>query len=162
MNSDQIVLTGNRTKALLLSVVSLAFVVVGFSMVNSGASYGWFVLLFFSLCLLTFLYMLTPGAIKLTIDNNGIEMKSLFKPMKLTWDDIDEFYVGAIRTGYSSTKMICIRYSASYNKLRRSRQVASALTGMEGALPNHFSKSAEELCELLNQSKARWTQKGPD
>jgi hypothetical protein len=36
------------------------------------------------------------------------------------------------------------------------RKVASAISGLEGALPNHFQGSPEELCEKLNQWKQRF------
>ena len=135
---------------------STAFVVFGVVMVADGNGMGWWGIIFFGLCLLVSLYMLTPNAVRLQIDKHGVEMKSLFKPMKLGWGDVNGFYVGHIRTGLSKTKVICIEFSESYGKLRVGRQLSSALTGMEGALPNHFNRSAEEVCELLNESKRRW------
>jgi len=52
-------------------------------------------------------------------------------------------------------KMIGIRYSTSYGKMEAARKVASAISGVEGALPNHFKSSPEEICEILN----RWRQR---
>jgi hypothetical protein len=100
--------------------------------------------------------MLIPGTIRLRIDHSGIEMKTMFRPMKLGWNDVDEFYVGQIQAGLSRTKMIGIKFSKSYGKLHAGRKFSSNLTGMEGALPNHFNKSAEEICEVLNRCKQRW------
>lgn len=156
MRDEVIVVAGNRKKAALLSLGALAFVAGGAAMVDGGAKYGWAVLIFFGLCLLVSLYMLTPNAIRLTIDKHGIEMKTLFKPMKLAWSDIDGFYVASINTGSATTKMIGITYSPAYGQHRATRQFAAKLTGMEGGLPDHFSKSPEELCVLLNDAKQRW------
>jgi hypothetical protein len=100
--------------------------------------------------------MLTPNAVRLQIDKNGVEMKTFFKPMKLGWGDVNRFYVSHMRTGLAKTKLIGIEFSESYRKHRAGRQFASALTGMEGGLPDHFNRPAEEVCELLNESKRRW------
>lgn len=158
MGSDVIVVSGNKMKAALLSLASAAFVAIGVAMIRSGENDGWGAVVVFGPCLLVSLYMLTPAATRLTIDKNGIEMKTLFKPIKLAWGDVETFYVGGIRTGLSTTQLIGIKYSSTYNKARAGRQFLSSLTGMEGALPNHFSKSAEELCALLNDVKLRWSQ----
>ena len=80
------------------------------------------------------------------------------KPMKLSWSDVDEFYVGYIRSGLSRTKMIGIRYSKSYNPQKTGRKISESLTGMEGALPNHFNRSAEEICEVLNRYKHQYSE----
>jgi hypothetical protein len=156
MDDEVIVLTGNKSKAVLLLLASAAFVAVGIALVADGKDMGWGVIIFFGLGLLTSIYMLTPNAIRLQIDKNGVEMKTLFKPMKLEWGDVNGFYVSHLQTGYSKTKLIGIEFSESYKKMRAGRQLSSALTGMEGGLPNHFNRSAEEICELLNKSKQKW------
>lgn len=156
MGDEVIVLTGNKQKAVLLLLVSAALVAVSLVSVLNGKSMGWVGVIFFGLGLLTSVYMLTPNAIRLRIDKDGIEMKTLFKPMKLAWSDVNGFYVVQMRTGLARTKMIGIEFSESYKKLRAGRQLASALTGAEGGLPNHFNRSAEEVCELLNESRQRW------
>lgn len=156
MDDEVIVLSGNKTKAVLMLLGSAAFVAVGALLVANGNAMGWWAIIFFGLGVLVSLYMLTPDAIRLQIDKNGVEMKTLFKPSKLEWGDVNRFYVDHIRTGYSKTKVIGIEFSESYSKLRAGRQFASALTGVEGALPDHFNRPAEEICELLNESKRRW------
>ena len=156
MNDEVIVLTGNKSKAVLLLLISAAFVAISIISIVKGKDMGWGGLIFFGLGVLTSIYMLTPNAIRLEINRNGIEMKTLFKPMKLEWSDVNGFYVAHLRTGFSKTKIIGIEFSESYKKLRAGRQLSSALTGMEGGLPNHFNCSAEELCELLNKSKQKW------
>lgn len=156
MEDEVIILHGAKKKALLLLLASSAFVAMGTLMILDGKNGGWAVSAFFGLGVAISLYMLTPNAIRLTIDRHGIEMKSVFKPMKLAWDDVDGFYVGQIRTRYSTTELIGITFSQSYKKLQAGRRVSTALTGMEGALPNHFSRSGADLCDLLNKSKQRW------
>lgn len=133
-----------------------AFVLIGALSVAKGEAMGWWAVGFFGICFLASLYMLIPNAGRLKIDKNGVEMKTPFKPMKLAWGDVNRFYVAHMRTGYSKTSLIGIEFSESYRKKRAGRQISSALTGMEGALPNHFDRPAEEVCALLNESKRRW------
>lgn len=78
-------------------------------------------------------------------------MKAFFKPMQVKWTDVEHFYVATVY----GNKMIGIRYSTSYGKMEAARKVASAISGVEGALPNHFKSSPEEICEILN----RWRQR---
>jgi hypothetical protein len=156
MDDEVIVLTGNKSKTLLLFPGSAALLAISVAMVANGKETGWVGIIFFGLCFLASIYMLTPNATRLRIDKNGIEMKTLFKPMKLEWSEVNGFYVAHINTGYSTTKLIGIEFSESYKKLRVGRQFSSALTGVEGALPNNFNRSAEEICELLNKSKQKW------
>ena len=156
MNDEVIVLTGNRKKAVLLLLASTALVAVSVPGALNGEWMGWGGIIFFGLGVLTSIYMLTPNAVRLRIDKDGIEMKTLLKPMKLAWSDVNGFYVARVRTGLARTEMIGIEFSESYKKLRAGRHLSSALTGVEGALPNHFDRSAEEVCELLNKSKQRW------
>jgi hypothetical protein len=160
MSDEVIVLTGNKRKAVLLLLVSAALAAVSIVGVLNGKGMGWGGIIFFGLGVLTSSYMLTPNAIRLRIDKDGVEMKTLFKPMKLAWSDVNGFYVAHMRTGLAQTKMIGIEFSESYKKLRVGRQLSSALTGLEGGLPNHFNRPAEEICELLNKAKQRWGARG--
>lgn len=155
MNDEAIVLTGNKKQAVLLLLASLALVAVSVVSVLNGKMFGWAGIVFFGLGIPFAIYMLTPNAIRMQIDKNGIEMKTLFKPMKLAWSDVNGFYVAQARTGLSRTKMIGIEFSESYKNIRAAR-VSSALIGAEGGLPNQFNRSPEEICELLNEAKQRW------
>jgi hypothetical protein len=154
MSDETLVFEGNRGKAALLLLVSLGFVAIGAFLVAKGDRDGWWPLLFFSLCALSAVYMLLPGTIRLQVGPAGIEMKTLFKPMKLRWEDVESFHVARLST--SNTKLIGIRYAPSYQAMRTARAASAAITGMEGALPNHFDRPAEELCRILNECKRKW------
>jgi hypothetical protein len=154
MNDETLIFEGNRKKAFLLLLISAGFACAGLFLNPEGEMLGWFAAAFFGLCFLVFVYMLIPGTIRLKVDRSGIEMKTMFKPMKLAWADVDGFYVGRV----PGSKMIGINFSKSYGKLRAGRKFSASLTGMEGALPDHFNKSAEELCEILNRCKQEWGQ----
>jgi hypothetical protein len=159
MEDEVVVLGANKKKAAFLLLASTAFVAAGIAIVvnDPHATAGWACIALFGLGIPLSIYKLTPGAGELRIDRNGIEMQTLFKPMKLGWTDVNGFYVGRVQTGYRSTKMIGIEYSDSYKKLRLGRQFSAALTGMEGGLPNNFDRTAEQVCELLNRAKKQWS-----
>jgi hypothetical protein len=159
MDDEVVVLGASKRRAIFLLLASMAFVAGGIFIVvgDPHATGAWLCIAFFGLGIPMSIYMLTPGAGELRIDRHGIEMKTLFKPMKLAWSDVNSFYVGYIRTGVSRTKMIGIEYSDSYKKLRIGREFSAALTGMQGALPNSFNRPAEQVCELLNRAKQQWS-----
>lgn len=152
VDSEIIVVSLSRLKAALLFLVSAAFVAIGIFMIGRGNLLGWAVAVFFVLGIPLSLYMLVPGAMELRIDRHGIQMKTLFRPFTIAWKDIDGFYV----TRISNATMIGISYAASYDRMRLGRGIAAGLTGVEGALPNNFNMSAEDMCTLLNESKSRW------
>lgn len=154
MNDEVILLTGSKRKAVLFLVGSLAFVTLGLVGVLNGKNFGWAAIIFFGLGVVYSIYMLMPGTVRMQIDEDGIEMKTPFKPMRLAWTDVNGFYVAELRTGLTKTKMIGIEFSESFKNLRAAR-VSSSITGAEGVLPNDFNRSAEEICELLNRSKQR-------
>lgn len=157
MDGEVTVVEVNKPKIVLLLLASVACVATGISMIRHGEQViGWIGTLFFSLGIPATAYMLFPGVGDLKIDKHGIQMRSLFRPVNLTWDDVVQFYVGHIRTGYSSMKVIGIEYSDTYQNHRIGRQLSNALTGMQDGLPNTFNLPLEEVCELLNQAKKDW------
>jgi hypothetical protein len=156
MLDEPVVVTASKRKALLLFLGSGAFVAIGAFLIVKGESTAWFVVAFFGLCLAISVVLLLPGSTKLTIDRDGIHMTNMFRLTHIQWCDVDSFYVGSIRTGMSSTKMIGIRYSAAYQGQNAGRKVASALSGMEGAIPDQYQTSADDLCELLNHARQRF------
>ena len=156
MNDDTVIFTGNPTKAILLALASALFVCLIY-FTGKGETWSFLLMAFFGVGFLVSVYTLIPGTVQLKINSSGIEMKTFFKPMKLSWNDVDEFYVAKMRTGLSRTKMIGIRYSESYKRQRTGRKIAESLTGLEGALPDHFNRSAEEVCEVLNRFKRKFS-----
>jgi hypothetical protein len=107
---------------------------------------------FFSLGIPIALWMLATNKSYLKLDRNGVEALSPWRSTLIKWTDVDGFYVA---TMYGN-KMIGIEYSSSYKGMAAGRKVAAFLSGgMEGALPNHYQGSPEEICDTLN----RWRQK---
>lgn len=155
MNDETIIFSGNRKQAILISLVSALLMGLIF-LLGTGDTWSIVGIVFFGIGFLACLYTAIPGTVQLKVNHSGIEMKTLFKPMKLSWSDVDEFYVAYIKTGLSRTKTIGIRYSESYKRLKTGRKISETLTGVEGALPDHFNRPAEEICEVLNRYKREY------
>ena len=152
MSDETIVFAGNHKQSVLLALVSAAFVCLIY-FTGDGSIWTYVGVAFFGLGLLVSLYTLLPGTVRLKIDRSGIEMKTFWKPMKLSWSDVDEFYVAHT----PGTKMIGIKFSESYKELKTGRKISAGLTGMEGGLPDHFNRSAEEICQVLNSYKRKYS-----
>jgi hypothetical protein len=150
MDDEKLVIEGSRLKTFLLLLGSAVFLWVGISFANDGDDWAILVVGLSGLCVLFLLYMLLPGTVRLTVDRSGLELKSPFRSMKLAWSDVEMFYVGYVHTGPSSAKLIGIQYSPSYQKQR------ARSTGLDDRIPNHFQKSPEELCEILNSYKQKY------
>lgn len=156
MSDETIIFRGDPKKAILLMLGSAVFVCL-LVFAGNGEAWTYLGIAFFGLGFLVSLYTILPGTVQLKADRSGVEMKTMFKPMKLAWSDVDEFYVGYIRSGLSRTKLIGIKYSKSYIAQKTGRKISESLTGMEGAIPNQFNRSAEEICEVLNSYKRQYS-----
>jgi len=152
MSTDELVIPGSKKKVLLVLFLGIGFVLVGIFLILKGEPWGWPVAGFFGLAIPAALWMLAPNNSYLKLDRVGVEIKTPWKPTQIKWDDVDEFFVATLY----GNKMIGIRYSNSYRGMEIGRKVASAVSGLEGALPNHFQGSPEEICEKLNQWRLRF------
>jgi hypothetical protein len=150
MSGDELVIPGSRRKAVLLLLIALGLVGGGVFLIVIGQPFGWIVAGFFALGIPLALLLLRPTYMKL--DREGVRIVVPFRSWRLAWSDVEEFY---LVTMYGN-RMIAIRYAAPYAGQRTARKVAEAMSGMEGALPDHFTRSPEELCETLNQWRRRY------
>lgn len=117
---------------------------------NDNVKWGWFCTIFFGLGTLASLAQLHPKVAFLTVDEAGIEFRSLFAKRRLRWREISEFGVfrpfpwprfGAKRVGF--------KYSAEFqgNKIG----VITAFSGLDDGLPDTYGFRAKDLAPLLTQ-----------
>jgi len=152
MTDDVVIFKGNRKKAIVMLFASAAFAALGLPLISEGKALGWAMSGFFGLGIPVSIFMIRPNATYLKLDKSGVEMKTMFAPMRLKWTDVESFYISEMYM----TKMIGITYSKSYKKMNILRKLTSSLTGVEGALPDNFKSSPEEICQLLNIWKMRY------
>ncbi|HEU5058858.1 MAG TPA: hypothetical protein VFU21_20130 [Kofleriaceae bacterium] len=149
-----------RSTTAWLLLGSSAFVVVGVWMGREEGWIGYACAAFFGLCAAVAIVHLVPGASSLSIDGDGLSCRSLFRRWSVRWDDIDRFYPVAIRQGGVRVhQMVGWDYLPGRGPPGRGRRLSSAIAGCEGALPDTYGMTAQELADLLNrlldESRAR-------
>ena len=157
-NFETITLRPKRFSALWPLLVSSLFVTIGISMGVTGSWVGYLIAAFFGLGILVGIIQLFPNSTYLRISREGITYCSLFRETITSWDDVDEFCVVVMRqNGLPIRRMVGFNYAPTYDRSRMGRQVASAITGCEGALPDTYGKKAEDLAALLNDCLHEFT-----
>jgi hypothetical protein len=156
--TQKLVFYASRLKAVLLLFGSIAFVALGWWMTTQKPLIGWLCVVFFSLGVPASLVMLVLGVVYLRLDPDGFELKSLARRHKTKWKDVQTFKIASIR----GAKMISIKYRPQYIEQRAARAVATALSGMEGAIPNSYNISLPKLERVLNEWLKRFGQEAPN
>jgi hypothetical protein len=154
--TKELVYPASRLKAVLLFLGCSAFVAVGLLVSKEKPLIGWACVAFFGLGLPASVLMLLPNKFYLKLTPQGFEVRSLFGGKLTRWSDVERFYIGSIR----GTKMIAIVYRASYVDQQALRKVSSAVAGMEGAVPNSYTSSRDEILKTLNEWHTRYGRAG--
>jgi hypothetical protein len=144
--NDQLVLRASKLKNLLSALVSCVFIAGGVWLILGGDGIGWFVAGFFGLCLIVFLVQMLPQSSYLRLDPEGFEIRTLFQSSRYKWDDVAVF--GTKKIG---SKMVIFLFSPEYENGKTARGISLAVAGVEGALPDTYGMSAEELANLMNE-----------
>jgi hypothetical protein len=151
MMQTEIVFPASRLKALLLLAGSCAFVAIGILMAREKPLIGWASVMFFGLGIPLSILMLLPNKVYLRLDPRGFEIGSPFSKKLTRWKDVERFYIGAVR----GARLIAIVYRPGYSQQQALRKVSSKVAGMEGAIPNSYAASREEVLKALNEWHAR-------
>lgn len=88
----------------------------------------------------------------LTLDAQGFVVKTFGRSHRTNWADVAGFGVIHI----SGARMIGLVYHSGYRRQRAARQIASGLTGVEGAIPDNYDVKGDELVALLESWHARF------
>jgi hypothetical protein len=148
----------SRRKAVLLLLGSILFVAGGIWMSNEKPVLGWLCAGFFALGIPASFLMMWPNAMYLRLNQEGFEMRSMFGRHMVLWSEVDGFRISSIR----GAKMIEIIFNEAYTRQKLGRAVAASVSGMEGAIPNSYNASLDEVLRMLNRWKARFDENGPD
>jgi hypothetical protein len=105
---------------------------------------GWLSLGFFGLGGLVVLINMLPGASGLTLDKEGFTIRNMFRRSRFRWTDASDF--AAVEVGDS--KIVAFNLlSAAQAKLAK---LSFAKAGRNGALPDTYGLSAEDLAALMS------------
>jgi len=154
---DELIFKASRKKALMILAISIGFVVLGVWLAPENPIIGWLCVGFFGLGIPVSLLMMRPNSAYLKLTPEGIEIVAAYRTTRIKWSEVEGFYVGSI----SGAKIIGVAYSPEYQKQEAGRAVASALSGMEGAIADSYTASIEDVCRTLNDWKARFDRQRP-
>jgi hypothetical protein len=145
--SKAIRLYPSRTKWIVGAVACAIMSAAGIWVITDGNWFGYVATAFFGLGLVVSLILLWPTSSFLELDESGFLIRNLFRDSRMSWTDIEFFE--ARRLGVR--KMVTLKFAPQYTDSPSGRAIANALSGAEGALPDTYGRSAEELALMLNE-----------
>lgn len=137
----------NRIKWIFLGLASALMLAASVWVISDGQWFGYVGAAFFGLGFVVSLILLLPGSSFLELDHSGFLIRNLFRDSRMSWSDIEVFEVRRVGV----RKMVTLKYSSRYRALPNARALAQAVTGVEGALPDTYGRSAEDLAQMLNE-----------
>ncbi len=152
-NKNQLILYPSKIKNFLFLILCIGFVLIGIWMIIDKEPLGWFVALTFAIGIPVFVIMMLPGSTHLKLDKDGFETRTLFRCSTYSWKDISIFIPGKI----GGNETVLFNFSPHYEGQEAGRKVALAISGVEGALPDTYGKKAEDLAEIMNEWKSKYS-----
>lgn len=148
----ELIFRASRKKAAFLLLLSICLVVLGIFVTTEKPILGWLSIGFFGLGIPASIFMMLTNSSYLKLDHEGFEIVAMSRKFKAKWTEVEVFETGEIY----GNKVISIVYSHQYNKQQTGRAIASALSGMEGAIADHYVVPIEEICRTMNTWKERF------
>lgn len=145
MQNLPIILKPGKAKIILLSAISIGFVSLGISLLEKNMLIAVFTIFFFGLCLLVFIINLIPNASYLKINDQGIEMKNLFKSTFIPWRAVSGF----------RTKNVLLNKMVVF-EIDQKLPETSGMKLKTGAFPDTYGMSGQKRAAFLNAQKARF------
>jgi hypothetical protein len=153
LDQPPIVIRGDRGKAILLLMIGVLLVAAGVWMIStdSDAGWGYVCAVFFGLGVFVAAWrIVSPGRLEISAD--GFRWTVTGRTRAIRWADVTRFEVVQIR----STRFVGWNYAPGYKARQLLRNVASALSGVEGSMPNGWEIAVPQLVKLLNEANQRW------
>ena len=146
-----VVLCPSKSRPLKLLLVCAVFIVIGVWLATEEGWIGYLCIAFFGMGIPLAVIQLMPGSTYLHISADELRVVNLFRTQRIPWDVVDQFFVVTLKqTQVAVHKLVAFNYVPSYDRSRLGRRLNSIAANCEGALPNTYGKTAEELSELLN------------
>jgi hypothetical protein len=142
-------------KMIFLVLGSGLFVMAGIWLFPREPFIGGITIIFFGLCAVVGVIGLHPKSSFLTLTTEGFLFASLFRRHFVPWSSVQSFVT--IQIGLN--KMVGWQYMPEFQVSIKIRQVNTAISGAEAALPDTYGMSAEELCTLLSQLHRQYGQR---
>ena len=146
-----VALASSRTKWLLVLLGCGVFVAIGAAVMPKNEAMTWFTIAFFGIGVAIALVMLLPGAGGLTLSREGFEIVSLFRRHFVLWADTTDFVAGTIPM--TVKKMVLFNLASAKSKILA--QLNVGMMGRNGAIPDTYGMSADELAGLMTRWRER-------
>jgi hypothetical protein len=153
----ELVLRPRRGKLVFLVVGGLTFVGTAIFMLKSPPDFwwqsfvGWGGIVFFGLCAALGIMSLWPDATYLKLNDQGFTMCGMFRTRSYLWSEVGTFKVRRMVT----QNMVALDFTENYRRSPSLRKINTRVAGFEGALPNLYSRSPEELATTMNEWRQR-------
>jgi hypothetical protein len=95
---------------------------------------------------------LLPRLTYLKLDQSGFELCTMGRRHKIAWSDITDLQLVSVQ----GNQMVGFNYTPGYTRLKTGRRVASALSGVEGALPSHYNMPTSQLLNIMLSWHSRY------
>jgi hypothetical protein len=140
----------------LLAFGSSVFVSIGLWLLPRDSFNFFACIIFFGLCASVGLVGLLPNSSYLTLTEQGFQFASLFRKHFVAWSNVRLFV--PVKIQFHS--MVGWNYSPDFQEWKRLRGVNTAIAGVQAALPDTYGMPAEQLADLMNQLRVRYTRAG--
>ncbi len=137
--------SGHR-KIVAIAGLALAIAALLLAVFRTGSPLSNGLIGFFGIAALVLFVLCLPQASYLRLTDAGLEFSNRFRKDFVRWSEIAAFRVTDLG-GYS---IVGWEYVAGHSRSRTRQPVASAITGMDGALPETYGNGAAELASLMN------------
>ena len=136
---------------MLLLVVAAAFVAGGVYVLPTSPLQGYSAIAFFGLGAAVIAVNLLPGSSYLLLEPGGFTICNMFRKTFYSWSDVAEFLPVEVGTH----TMVGLRFNERCKATVVGRKLAKFLAGADGALPETYGQSVQDLVPLLNKVRAR-------
>lgn len=155
MSSENLTLYPRFTKLILLLLTCVVFATLGVWMINDNDLRGWLVVGFFGPCSLIVLCQFIPGANYLRLTRDGISYSTFFRKRSHKWDEIFEF--GAYEPSSTGSKYVGFNFKQRSKSGENLNSFSKTLSGWESGIPDTYGMSAEELVEILESWRKKYS-----
>ena len=131
----------------MLFLICSAFVAIGVFLLEEKPFVGWMSICIFGFGVIISLIQFHPNASYLKLNDEGFEVRSLFRSHFTKWSDITNLRPGSM----SGNKMIFFDFKDEHKKFSRGKKFSRLLSGNQGAVQSSYNISTEQLFTLMQE-----------
>jgi hypothetical protein len=146
-----VALVPSRLKWVLILLGCAGFVAIAVLLMPKNEAMTWLAIAFFGIGIAVALVMLMPGAGGMILDREGFTIVNLFRRNVILWTDATDFVADTIPMTVKKT----VLFNLASAKSKMLGRLNVGLTGRNGAIPDTYGLSADDLANLMAQWRER-------